>query len=69
MDLGPLEVVVLSVVGFLLYFLPAFVAFRRGSESRWLVLLVNVVFGATLVGWGVALFLATRRPGPRERTA
>ncbi|AJC56655.1 MULTISPECIES: superinfection immunity protein [Streptomyces] len=69
MDLGPLEVVVLSVVGLLLYFLPAFVAFRRGSESRRLVLLVNVLFGATLVGWGVALFLATRRPGPREQTA
>jgi hypothetical protein len=41
-----------------IYFLPAFVAFRRGHPSRWAILLVNLFFGASIVGWIIALIWA-----------
>lgn len=49
-----------------IYGAPSFVAFRRHHPNRWLILLVNVVFGGTLIGWGVAMLWALRaahRPG------
>ncbi|OON81581.1 superinfection immunity protein [Streptomyces tsukubensis] len=62
--LGPVEAVVLTVVGLLVYLLPSIIAFRRGSPHRWAALAVNVILGATVIGWLVALYLATRRPRP-----
>ncbi|ARX83501.1 superinfection immunity protein [Streptomyces alboflavus] len=47
---------------FVLYFLPALLAFWRDAENRWLVLVVNVLFGASVLGWFFALYLATRKP-------
>ena len=38
--------------------LPSFIAFRRRHPNRWLILLVNVVFGATVIGWLGALIWA-----------
>ncbi|WP_438483926.1 superinfection immunity protein [Streptomyces sp. S186] len=70
-DVGPLEAVVLLVGGLLVYFLPSFIAFRQGIDTRRAVLVINVLFGATLVGWLVALYLATRKrqTQPRQRAA
>ena len=34
-----------------LYFLPSIVAFSRRHANRWLILLLNAVFGATVLGW------------------
>ena len=39
-------------------FLPAIIAFRRGHPSRWAILVVCLVFGATVIGWVVALIWA-----------
>ena len=40
----------------LLICLPIIIAFRRGHPNRWLILILCLVFGATLLGWLVALF-------------
>jgi hypothetical protein len=41
-------------VATLLYFLPAIIAFARGHQSRWAILLVDFLFGWSGLGWIVA---------------
>jgi Superinfection immunity protein/Short C-terminal domain len=56
---------VFLIIG-IVYIIPTLVAFRRNHPNRWPILLVNVVFGGTVLGWGVALAWALRvihRPG------
>lgn len=69
-DIGPLEALVLGVVILALYIVPSVIAFRRRHPRRLLILTINLVFGSTLIGWVVALYLATRSaPTPsRPRT-
>ncbi|MFD7165419.1 hypothetical protein [Streptomyces violascens] len=38
-------------------------------RNRWLVFVINIVLGATFLGWLVALFLATRPVQPRRLPA
>ena len=47
------------IIGFV-YIIPTFIAFRRNHPNRWPILLINVVFGGTILGWGVALAWALR---------
>lgn len=42
------------------YFLPFLIAYWRRRPNRWTVLLVNLVLGASGIGWIVALLMATR---------
>lgn len=49
-------------IGIALYFLPTLVAFYTGRGKLRQVVLVNVFLGWTLVGWIVALVLATKKP-------
>lgn len=44
------------IIGFLIYFIPAFVA--KGNNNFTTVLIINIFFGWTLLGWVVALILA-----------
>lgn len=44
----------------IIYIAPSIVAFRRNHPNRWLIALINVVFGSTILGWGVALVWALR---------
>ncbi len=67
---GPgLDLVVLSIfflVFAVIYAIPTIVAFRRNHPNRWLILVINMAFGGTIIGWGVALVWALRaahRPG------
>ena len=41
-----------------IYFFPACVGFARRHHNRWPVLIVNLFFGWTLLGWVVALAMA-----------
>jgi Superinfection immunity protein len=41
-----------SIYGF---FVPTMIAFRRQHPNRWAITAVNLVFGATVIGWGIAL--------------
>ncbi|MFF3949196.1 superinfection immunity protein [Streptomyces sp. NPDC001902] len=45
-----------------LYMAPSYIAFARGAKDRWLILVINVFLGSSLIGWGVALYTATRTP-------
>jgi Superinfection immunity protein len=43
-----------------IYIAPTFVAFRRNHPNRWIILVINVAFGGTVIGWGIALVWAMR---------
>jgi len=58
---GPI-VVVVAVLFIAVYLLPALIAFNRGVELRWVILIINIFLGASFIGWLVALYLATRKP-------
>ena len=32
--------------------------FRRDHPNRWIILVINVAFGGTIIGWGIALVWA-----------
>jgi hypothetical protein len=53
-----LLLLVVCVISFMLYFLPCYIAKRRLSTHFGLVLVVNLLFGWTLLGWIGALVLA-----------
>jgi hypothetical protein len=56
--------------GLLLYFLPSFIAFSRGLRNRWAIFVVNLLLGATLIGWVVSLVWAiVERPESEYRSA
>ena len=42
----------------LVYGLPAFIAFYRRHEFRWIILAINIFFGPTGLGWLIALIWA-----------
>jgi hypothetical protein len=52
--------VVLPVLVIYLYFLPTFIAFRRVHPNRVVILVLNVLFGLTILGWALLLIWATR---------
>jgi len=47
------------VIG-IVYIMPSIVAFRRNHPNRWIILVINVVFGGTILGWGIAMVWALR---------
>ncbi|MBM2294113.1 superinfection immunity protein [Sulfitobacter pseudonitzschiae] len=50
-DMFALKLVVLVVIFWILYVVPTVIAFHRKHPNRWAILVVNVVFGATGLGW------------------
>lgn len=70
-SIGVLAATVFTLLALVVYLLPSLIAFNRDAEHRWLVLVINLVFGASIIGWLIALYLATRKakaelPGPSE---
>ena len=64
-NLTPIEMTIGFVALFLvlyIYFLPAIMAIKRNSPNKTAVVIVNIFFGVTLIGWLVALLLATKQP-------
>ncbi len=51
--------IVFLIIG-LVFILPSIVAFRRDHPNRWLILVINLAFGGTIIGWGIALAWAMR---------
>lgn len=47
------------VIG-IIYIAPSIVAFRRNHPNRWIILVINVAFGGTIIGWGIAMVWAMR---------
>ena len=50
----------LLVIAFIVYFIPAFVAAFRGARSTPSICVINFFLGWTLVGWVVALAMAVQ---------
>ena len=51
-------IIFLLMVGLFIYFLPAYVAFKRRHNNRTPILLVNLFLGWMFIGWVVALVWA-----------
>ena len=47
--------IVFGLIACVLFFIPTIVAFRRDHRNRWIIFLINFVFGATVLGWIGAL--------------
>jgi RsiW-degrading membrane proteinase PrsW (M82 family) len=59
------QVVLLLIALFLVlafYFLPTIMAIKRKSPHTMAVVILNIFFGVTLIGWIVALVLASKQP-------
>lgn len=72
MNSRDMDVVVLAIfflVLAIIYAIPTLVAFRRNHPNRWIIAVINMAFGGTIIGWGVALVWALRavhRPGSTD---
>jgi hypothetical protein len=51
----PVHILIGLLILWALYITPTVIAFRRGHPNRWMIAMVNVVFGATLFGWFFAM--------------
>lgn len=54
-DTGPLGVLVLLFVGFMIYFMPSLNAHHRRHPNFNSILLLNLFLGWTLIGWVVSI--------------
>lgn len=66
-NLTPIETIIALAALFLvlyLYFLPTITAIRKNSPHKAAAIIVNVFFGVTLLGWIIALVLASKQPQP-----
>ncbi len=55
-----LAVILIIVIG-LIYFIPTLVAFKRNHPNRWVIFVLNLCLGATLVAWLICLIWAFRK--------
>ena len=51
-------------LGFVLYFLPAIIAFARSKRDSVAILVLNFFLGWTAVGWIIALVWALKQDAP-----
>jgi hypothetical protein len=50
--------------GFLLYFLPAIIAFARDKRDAISILVLNILLGWRMIGWVIALVWALKQDVP-----
>ena len=50
--------IIAAFIGIIIHFIPTIIAFKRDAASRWIIFLVNLFFGWTVVVWLVALIWA-----------
>ena len=55
---GTLELLILIIFVFIIYIIPTIVAFKRDHPNKYPILIVNIMFGASLVGWLACLIWA-----------
>lgn len=64
-NLTPIEMIIAFAALFLvlyIYFLPTITAIKKNSPHKTAVVIVNILFGVTLIGWLIALLLASKQP-------
>jgi Na+/proline symporter len=50
--------ILLGLLAVLIYMLPTIFAFNKGHRNRWVIMIINIVFGLTLLGWLIAIIWA-----------
>lgn len=66
-NLTPIQTIIALAALFLvlyIYFLPTIMAIRRNSPYKAAAIIVNILFGVTLLGWIFALILASKHSQP-----
>ena len=66
-NLTPIETIIAFAALFLvlyIYFLPTITAIRKNSPYKAAAIIVNIMFGVTILGWIIALILASKQPQP-----
>ena len=51
---------VFIIIAVVVNFIPSFIAFSRDHPSRVLILVINLLMGWTIIGWGLLLYWATK---------
>lgn len=61
-NVGPWELILLLVylLSIALYYLPIIIAFKKRHNQKGYIVLINILFGWTIIGWIIALVWATR---------
>lgn len=54
--------VIAGIVGLIIYFIPTYIAVRNNHPNKVWIIIINVLLGATVVGWIVALLWAVNAP-------
>ena len=55
------------LVGVWIYLLPTIIAYSRKREAKATVLIINLFFGWSLIGWGIALYIALTKDDEPEK--
>ena len=66
-DIAFLIAVGAFIIGALIYFIPTFVAAKKKSPKKTLVILLNIFLGWSVVAWVICLVLACRKPRVTEK--
>lgn len=61
--------VILILFAVFFYFLPIFISQQRGVEKKSLIVIVNLFFGWTILGWFAALIMACTYEQERPSSA
>lgn len=56
--LGIFVILMLILVGLGIYLIPTLIAYSRKRQAKTIVLIINVFFGWSIIGWCIALFIA-----------
>lgn len=57
-DASDLAIYIAIVIIIIVYYAPTIIAFRRSHSNRWLIAIVNTIFGGSGIGWLGALVWA-----------
>jgi len=61
-----LAFIIIILMFWVVYFVPAAIAFARGHVHRWWILLLNVFGGSVIIGWVIALLWSLGKIGPNK---
>ena len=55
---GIVIILLIIIVGIWIYLLPTIIAYTRKRDAKATVLIINLFFGWSVIGWAIALYIA-----------